>query len=78
VQPGRPCRKPTRDWLDRFTMYNNVNPHTERVMLAWRACLAGREMPEHSRRIHRPGDDDTAATQLALEVERDARDEALS
>lgn len=35
--------------------------------------------PEHRRVVYRPTDDDAVAeTQLALEVERDARDEALS
>jgi hypothetical protein len=37
--PGRRCRKPTRDWLDRSTIYNYVNPHPERVQVAWRAYL---------------------------------------
>ena len=35
--PGQRCRKARRDWLDRFTIYDYVNPHQERVELAYRS-----------------------------------------
>jgi hypothetical protein len=37
---GGRCRVARRDWLNRLTLYDNVSPHTERIMLAWRAWLA--------------------------------------
>jgi hypothetical protein len=36
------------------------------------------ELPEHSRRVHRPPDDERAATQASLEAEGDALSEEAS
>ena len=41
VTPGGRCRKARRDWLDRFTLYDYVKPHTERLVLAWRDWVHG-------------------------------------